>query len=140
MSSVSLLSPAVGSSPSAPHAGVGAPPSSMHSRAFRSSGLSGLARRLREERAHQRAQRCTTALRACGLRLVMLADGEGDAHVTSTVVTVILVHRHAGSSSRLQGPLTVPPKSSGPKSTAGAIPRLAASHHGEIRLAEGHGL
>src|SRR5713226_1322974 len=52
----------------------------------------------------------------------MRADGEGDAHVTSTVVTVILVHRHGGSSSRLQGPLTVPSRGSGPKEYCGRHP------------------
>lgn len=52
----------------------------------------------------------------------MLADGEGDAYVTSAVVTVILVHRHGGSSSRLQGPVTVPPKGSGPKEYCGRYP------------------
>jgi hypothetical protein len=72
-----------------------------------------------------------TALRACGLCLVVVANGEGDAHVPSTVVTVILIHWHGGSSSRRQGPLTGPPKDGGSKSTAGAIPRLDASHHRE---------
>src|SRR5713226_31765 len=52
----------------------------------------------------------------------MLADGEGDAHVSSTVVTVVLVHRHGGSSSRLQDPLTVPPKGPGPKEYCGRHP------------------
>jgi len=112
--------------------GVGSPPPSIRPRAFPSSGRSGLARRPREEAAHQRTQRCATALRAGNLGFVMLADGEGDAHVPSTVVTVIFVHSHGGSSSRLLTPVDGP-EGGEPKRTAGAIPRLDASHHREAR-------
>src|SRR5882724_1701874 len=91
---------------------AGAPPSSIRSRAFRSLRLSGLARRLREERAHQWAQRCTAALRACHLGLVVLPDREGDVHFTSTGITVVLVHRHGCSSLNLQSPLTICPNDS----------------------------
>src|SRR5215470_4172502 len=82
---------------------VGAPPSSSHRKAFRSSRLSGLARRLGEKRAHQRPKRCATALWACDLGLVVLLDREGDLYLTAALVTVVLVHRHGGSSSRFQG-------------------------------------
>src|SRR3990172_5810669 len=59
-------------------------------RAFGSSPRSGLARRLREERAHQRAQRSAAALRACDLGLVVLADREADSDLASALVTVVL--------------------------------------------------
>ena len=110
---------------------VGAPPSSIRSRAFRSSRLSGLARRLRKERAYQRAQRSTAALRACHLGLVVLPDREGDVHFTSTGITVVLVHRHGRSSLNLQSPLTISPNDSGPEGTAGVFPRLDAAHHSD---------
>jgi hypothetical protein len=112
--------------------GVGSPPPSICPRAFPSSGRSGLARRPREEAAHQRTQRCATALRAGNLGFVMLADGEGDAYVPSTVVTVVFVHSHGGSSSKCLTPVDGP-EGVEPKRTAGAIPPLDASHHREAR-------
>jgi hypothetical protein len=98
---------------------------------------SGLARRLREERAHQRAQDCTTTLRACGLGVVVGTYGEGDAYVPATVVTVIFVHRHRGSSSRLHGPVTVPPHGGGPSEYCERQPtarRVAPSRSPGYRL------
>src|SRR4030095_5890961 len=65
---------------------------------------SGSARRLREERAHQRPQRSATTLWACDLGLVVLADREGHRHVASALVTVVLVCKHGCSSFSLQAP------------------------------------
>src|SRR6266542_1726454 len=99
-------------------------------RSSQRSRLSGLARRLREERAHQRAKRCTAALRACGLRLVVLLNREGESHVASALVTVVLVHWHGCSSLKLQGPLNVQPKVSGPREYCKRLPtarRIAPS-------------
>src|SRR5713101_3770180 len=58
-------------------------------RAFGTSRRSGLARRLREERAHQRAQLSAPALRASDRPPAMFADQLGNLHVTLAPVAVI---------------------------------------------------
>ncbi len=114
----------IGSEAGRPYIGGHSPWSVSFASSVPGLSRSGLARRLREERAHQRAEDCTTTLRACGLGVVVCTYGEGDAYVPATVVTVVFVHRHRGSSSRLHGPVTVPPHG------AWALRVLRAPSHG----------
>jgi len=55
---------------------------------------SRLARRLREERAHQRAKVSSVTLRACGLAPLMLADRERENHLALTLIAIVLVVGH----------------------------------------------
>jgi hypothetical protein len=59
---------------------------------------SRLARRLREEGAHQRAKVFSATLRACGLAPLMLADRERESHLALALIAVVLVTGHGSIS------------------------------------------
>jgi hypothetical protein len=61
---------------------------------------SRLARRLREERADQRAKISSATLRACGLAPLMLADRERESHLALALVAIVLVVGHGLTSPR----------------------------------------
>src|SRR2546422_4468085 len=64
------------------------------------SPLSGLLRRLGEERPHERAQLVAAAVGARRPSLPALADGHGHRHFLLALVAKELVERHGHSSSR----------------------------------------
>jgi len=59
---------------------------------------SRLARRLREERAHQRAKVSSAAPRACGLAPLMLADRERESHLALALIAIVFVAGHGSTS------------------------------------------
>src|SRR3989475_3431680 len=66
---------------------------------FMCAPLSGLLRRLGEERPHERAHRAAAAAGARGLPLLPLADGHGHGDFFLALVAIELVERHGHSSS-----------------------------------------
>ena len=67
-------------------------------RRLRARISSRLARRLREERADQRAKVLSATLRACGLAPLMLADRERESHLALALIAVVLVTGHGSTS------------------------------------------
>src|SRR5438067_1468618 len=92
------------------------------------AGRSGLARRLRDERAQQRPQGLASALGARDPPLVVLANGQGERHFALALVTVVLVHRHGSSSLRFCARFRRP-RLQGVGSRAWMIPRLRVLDH-----------
>src|SRR5207245_11267226 len=66
---------------------------------FMCAPLSGLLRRLGEERPHERAHRAAAAAGARGLPILPLADGHGHGDFFLALVAIELVERHGHSSS-----------------------------------------